>query len=240
MGAIRAQLGVRHLGEGEPNGAAANATPIPNNTVVRAPITPNGDVDLYSFQAAAGDRVFAATMTAGSSTTNSDSTLELIGSDGTTVIEQDLDDGEHGVNASSIAGASIPANGTYFLRVTSSSSAQQLRPYDLHLRVQSTAPVAEAEPNDMIGMAQVLPTSGFVAGNASTATDDDFYELELEAGDTIYASLDLDPERDGEWNGSIVLLMPNDSLVTIDDSGGDAGPDSEALFETVTEAGTTG
>src|SRR6188474_1457336 len=51
--------------ESEPNNAAAQATPIGTDVVVRANIYQTAaDVDLFSFQGAAGDRVYAATMTA--------------------------------------------------------------------------------------------------------------------------------------------------------------------------------
>ncbi len=69
--------------------------------------------------------------------------------------------------------------------------------------MQSGTPTAEIEPNDTPATANALAAYGWVAGRAtSAATDLDCYSLSLNAGDTVYLSLDLDPERDTvEWNG---------------------------------------
>src|SRR5688572_12010322 len=79
-------------GETEPNPAAVSATPIRNDVVVRANTIPGSDVDFFSFTGQAGDRVYAATMTA-FSPASTDTTLQLIGIDGATIIETDTDDG---------------------------------------------------------------------------------------------------------------------------------------------------
>ncbi|MBK7043446.1 MAG: PPC domain-containing protein [Rhodanobacteraceae bacterium] len=118
--------------EVEPNNTAAQATPLPGNAArVTANIFVNGDVDFWSFSGTAGDRIYAATMTSRSSNGSVDSTLDLIASDGSTVIETDLNDGTFGSTSSSIAGATLPATGNYYLRVTHASATNQLRPYDL-------------------------------------------------------------------------------------------------------------
>ncbi len=80
--------------EAEPNDTTATATPIEAGERIRAPRTV-GDVDHYRFTAEAGDRVFAAALTSGS-VASSDSQLALLGSDGTTVLESDDDDGSFG------------------------------------------------------------------------------------------------------------------------------------------------
>jgi hypothetical protein len=80
------------------------------------------------------------------SASGSNSVIRLLGSDGTTAIERDDNDGR--LNGSSgIAGARIPTSGTYYLEV-SSKLTQTIRPYDLWLDVRSGSPVQEAEPND--------------------------------------------------------------------------------------------
>ncbi|NUP12813.1 MAG: hypothetical protein HOW73_42790, partial [Polyangiaceae bacterium] len=127
-----APLGQNLVAEAEPNATAANATPIGNDVVVRGYVAPNGDADFYSFTAQAGDRVYAATMTAWASSSSTDSVLELIASDGTTILESDDNDGVLSSSSSSLAGTTIPAAGTYYLRVRNSSATGQLRPYDLH------------------------------------------------------------------------------------------------------------
>ena len=59
-----AWAGQGYVGEVEPNGTTATATPLAGtNLVARAALFPNGDIDFYSFSATAGDRVYAAVMT---------------------------------------------------------------------------------------------------------------------------------------------------------------------------------
>src|SRR5262245_46185108 len=113
----------------EPNDAPETATPIAAGERIRATRTV-GDVDLFRFTAEAGDRVYATVVTIGSS--QGDSRLALLGSDGTE-LESDDDDGSFGTTASSLAGAVVPATGTYLLRVDSPAAGTQLLPYDLLL-----------------------------------------------------------------------------------------------------------
>jgi len=224
--------------EVEPNGASATATPIPSNPAkMRGYIYPNADEDYYSFSANAGDRVYAAVMTSFSANASTDSQLELFDTDGVTSLEFDDDNGSFGATSSSIAGATIPANGTYFLRVKHFSATNQLRPYDLYVQVQSGSPVAEIEPNDVVP-AQVLSAGGWVSGSTSSTTDVDFYTISLNAGESVFLSLDLDPERDDvEWNGRIGL-GPFAGFILVGNDGGATGPDSEAFFLTAKETGT--
>ncbi len=228
--------------EVEPNGTFGTATPIAGASArIRGNVYPNADVDFYSFSGTAGDRVFAAVMTSSSSNLSTDSILDLIAPDGTTVIETDLDDGTFGALSSTIAGRTLTATGTHFLRVRHNSALTQLRPYDLYFRRQTGSPVAEVEANDTTGTAQPLPASGWISGSTSSTADQDFYSVALNAGDTVFLSLDLDPERDTvEWNGRVGFALfgtgSNQILVTGD--GGTATPDSEAMFFTVQTAGT--
>ncbi|MBL8299140.1 MAG: DUF11 domain-containing protein [Rhodanobacteraceae bacterium] len=244
-------FGQAYGSETEPNGTAATATPITGtNTVIRANLYPNGDNDFFSFQANAGDRVYAALMTSASAGNSTDSQLRLFASDGTTVLEFDDDNGSFAALSSTIAGTTIPTTGTYYLRVndfTAGTTSQ--RSYELHFRLQSGTPTPEVESNDTPATANPLPANGWVSGtrNPAAATEADWFSLTLNAGDTVYLSLDLDPERDGvTWNGRLGLALFGDAAnqtVVIDDAGtGDVTPNpnipSEALFMTVKETGT--
>ena len=244
-------LGQGYGAEVEPNGTTATATPIASgDVVVRAPLFPNGDIDFYSFTANAGDRVYAAAMTSGSAGSSTDSQLTLLASDGTTVIEFDDDNGSFAGLSSSIAGAVIPTTGTYFLKVNDfTAGTTSERPYELHFRIQSGAPTPEVEANDTPATANPLPANGWVSGtrNPAVATEQDWYSLTLNAGDTVFLSLDVDPEDDlVTWNGRLGFGLFGDAsnqILVVDDAGtGDVAPNpnrpSEALFMTVKTAGT--
>jgi uncharacterized repeat protein (TIGR01451 family) len=238
LGVLGTALGI----EVEPNDTAATATAIAGvSRVMEGKVFPNADVDYYAFNPAAGDRVYAAVMTSYSASASPDSVLDLIAGDGTTVLETDLDDGSFGTTSSTISGATIASAGTHYLRVRHNVATGQLRPYRLFFQLRSGAPVAETESNDTFP-GQPLPGGGWVTGSTGAATDVDYYAVSLAAGDTLFLSLDLDPERDAtEWNGQLGLGAfgtPATTLVAND--AGTATPDSEAFFMTVKAAGTYG
>ena len=230
--------------EVEPNGTSATATPLNSTSVkVTGSINPNGDQDFYSFTAAAGDRVYAAVQTAFSASASTDSILEVFNTNGTTLIEGDEDDGSFGSLSSSVANVTMPSAGTFFLRVRHNSATVQLRPYYLYFQLQSGSPTPETEPNDTFP-GQALPASGWVSGSTSAAADLDFYSVNLNAGDTIYMSLDMDPERNGDSNLQLGLGTFDTFVLLINDSGAGfapfTAPDSEAYFMTVKTTGTYG
>ena len=238
-------LGQQLGSEVEPNNVYTQATTIASGTTIRGNIYPNADVDYYSFTARAGDRVYAATMTSFSANANNDSQLTLFASDGTSVIEFDDDDGSLGSLSSVIAGATIPAPGTYYLKVNHFNATNQLRPYELHFRLQSGAPTAEAEGNDIPATANPLSASGWMTGtrNPPLAAEQDWYSFTANAGDTVFLSLDLDPERDNvQWNGRLGIALFGDAgnqILVVDDSsaGSVSNPPAEALFMTVKNSG---
>ncbi len=228
--------------EAEPNEDATTANSLGDATAgVR--IIGNilsGDLDYFSFNANAGDRVYAAVMTSFSASALTESRLELFDVDGTTSLEIDEDNGTFAGLSSSIAGAELPAQGVYFIQVRQFSPVNQLRPYELYVRVVSGDGAAEVEPNDTIGQATPLPPDGHISAATSALVDVDLFSIDLNAGDTIFASLDLDPERDAiEWNGQLRFgpLGASASFVVANDAG-QANPNSEAFFLTVKDAGT--
>jgi uncharacterized repeat protein (TIGR01451 family) len=238
-------LGQGYATEVEPNGTTATATPlVGTNLVARANLFPNGDIDFFSFTANAGDRVYAATMTS-FSPSSQNSQITVIASDGITTIEFDDDNGTLGGTSSSVAGATLPTAGTYFLKVNDfTAGTTSERPYELHVRIQSGAPTPEVEPNDTPGTATPLPGSGWVSGtrDPALATEQDWYSMTLNAGDTVYLALDLDPERDATaWNGRLGIALFGDAtnqILVVDDAGTVDTIPSEATFFTVKSAGT--
>jgi subtilisin-like proprotein convertase family protein len=230
--------------EVEPNNSPATASPIHSGERIRANLLASGDVDYYRFEARAGERVFANTVTAGSAGSSNDSELTLLAGDGTAELEFDDNDGSQLASASSIAGAKIPTDGTYYLKVKDVQNTPVTEvPYDLYLQLRSGTPPSESEPNDEPGQATLL-TTGEVTGT-HTANDRDWYSMELHEGDTVFLSLDLEPNRDGEtFNGRLGLGRFGDAsnqvLVVDDPSEGeppDSTPPSEALTMTVEKTG---
>lgn len=224
--------------ESEPNGSPGTATPVAKDGVTVAYIF-TGDDDFFYFDGAVGERVYAATATA-FSPGSPDSLLDLMGPDGITVVESDNDNGVFAGAASSLAGVPLAQPGTHFLRVRQAGGSSTIRPYHLHIKTQSGTPTAEIEPNDTLAQPQPLPASGWVSGVLTTPADVDTYAVKLNAGDTVFASLDLDPERDGtEFNGTLSMGPFGGGTLLVNDPGA-LGPDSEALFATVKSAGTYG
>ncbi|GAB3514835.1 hypothetical protein GCM10027442_30080 [Emticicia fontis] len=225
--------------EVEPNNDVITAMPLGGNDVkIKGFINPSGDNDYYSFTATAGDRVYVATQTAFSATGSTDSILDVLSSDGFTALETDDNDGSFGPNSSSIAGTLIPANGTYYIRVKHLSNSVKLLPYLLYFRLQTGTPVAEIEPNNSTSAANVFPNSAWVSGALSSDQDTDYYSIALNAGDTIYISLDFDPERDGTtWNGQVALGEFSQFYLPAGDPNTQS-PNSEGFFLTVKTSGT--
>jgi subtilisin-like proprotein convertase family protein len=227
--------------ETEPNNTPATANPLAGTSArVRGTTVPAGDLDYFSFVGLAGDRVYAATMTSFSSG-GSNSTLDLLDADGVTIIETDVDDGSFAASSSSIAGAVLPANGIYFLlvRSTSNTVGAEMRPYDLYFQLRRGVPTAEVEPNGLADGGQPLPFGGWVSGAINPALDNDVFTLNLNPGDAVFLSLDLDPERDGgtTWNGRLGMGAFSNNILAVNDAN-EISPNSEAFFLTVKEAGS--
>jgi uncharacterized repeat protein (TIGR01451 family) len=235
--------------EVEPNNSSATATPIAGTRVVLGGnVFPAADVDFYSFTAAAGDRIYAATQTSWDAAASGDTVIDVLNTDGATVIETDNNDGTFNASSASVAGTLIPAAGTYFLRVRHNVGTGTIRPYALHFRQQSAAPTAEVEPNNSTATATPIPASGHVSGTITAVSpgESDFFSINLNAGDSVYLSLDMNPERDAAvWNGRLGFALfgnpPANQILLANDANAGASaadPNSEAFFFTVKDAGT--
>src|ERR1700754_826527 len=146
--------------EFEPNDTSGQATSLTFSptAIMTAAINPGGDVDFYTFTAPAGSRVWLETDTGGlqnAGANDRDTVIDLLAADGTTVIENDDDDGtgnggdgtvQNG-NASLIAGRTLVTGGTYFIRVRGFNTDDVINPYRLFVVVTNVAPTAEVEAN---------------------------------------------------------------------------------------------
>ena len=178
------------VGEVEPNGTSGRDRP--RRSAARAPwfsaTSSRRGCRLLFVLAAADDRVYAATQTLFDASASGDTVLDVLDTDGATVLENDPNDGTFNASSSTIAGFSIPAAGTYFVRVRHNVATGTIRPYHLQFRLQSGAPAAEVEPNNTPATATPLPASGWVSGTISAVSpgESDFFSLTLAAGDSVY------------------------------------------------------
>ena len=246
--------------ESEPNNTAGTADPLGLNAngcrVATGAITA-GDIDFWSFTAPAGSRVWAFVDTGGGQSSplnDRDSFLTLFDTNGTTIIEEDDDDGSgNGADsvtesgfASDIAGRTLAAAGTYFLAVEGFGPTSVIQPYRLFV-VVSTGSSAEVEPNNTAATANPGLTTGSVVvktGSITPAGDVDFFTITANAGDVFFISGDGNPERDAtntdlilditHPDGRTLLQPPIDSGL----GGSATNPEGEAGAFAVPVSGT--
>lgn len=246
--------------EVEPNDTSATANALnftgQSLALVSAAINPGGDLDFYTFSAPAGSRAWIEIDTGGTQNmgaTSRDTVIDLLAADGTTVIENDDDDGtgnggdgtvETGL-ASMIGGRTLVTGGTYFLRVRAFSVTGIVNPYRVFVVTTNVAPIAEVEANNTAATANPLVAGAGQTGLSSgaiTAGDSDYYSVTASVGSIIYFNVDADPERDGTGTDLVVeLRSPADALLlSIDSSitGSLANPAAEGGNFTIATAGT--
>ena len=241
--------------EAEPNNTSgtANALTFTPTAIETAAINPGGDLDFFTFTASAGSKVWIETDTGGTQNagaTSRDTVIDLLAADGTTVIENDDDDGTgnggDGTNetglASIIAGRTLTAGGTYFIRVQAFSATGIINPYRLFVSLTNVAATAEVEANDTAATANVANSPALRSGSIGVAADADYYSVSANAGDTIFFPVDADPERDGTGTDLVVEFRdPADAILESVDSsitGSLANPAAEGANFTVQAAGT--
>ncbi|MGH9873630.1 MAG: pre-peptidase C-terminal domain-containing protein [Pyrinomonadaceae bacterium] len=241
--------------EVEPNDTSGTATALTftPTAITTAAINPGGDLDFFTFTAPAGANVWLETDTGGvqnAGATSRDTVIDLLAADGTTVIENDDDDGTgnggDGTNetglASIIAGATLTAGGTYFIRVKAFSATGIINPYRLFVSLTNVAATAEVEANDTAATANVANSPALRSGSIGVAADKDYYSVSANAGDTIFYPVDADPERDGTGTDLVIEFRdPADALLhSVDSSitGSLANPAAEGANFTVQAAGT--
>jgi hypothetical protein len=249
--------------ETEPNGTAGTADSIATQlaatryVMAAGAINPGGDLDYFTFSAAAGSRIWLVIDTGGfqnAGATDRDTVLDLLAADGTTVIESDDNDGtgnggDGGVEsglASVIAGRTLTAGGTYFIRVRSFSPAGIINPYRLFVVNTAVAPTAEVENNNTAAVANtaVAMSASLSLRSASIGAigDVDYYSVAATTGSVIYFAVDADPERDGAGTDVAVDLRSSDDvqLLAVDSgltNGSIADPTAEGANFTVLRDG---
>jgi subtilisin-like proprotein convertase family protein len=222
----------------EPNNDITTATPASLavlTPLMRGALFPVSDtVDFYSIEANQGDRLYLATMSKFSSG-NSDIELTVYRQDGVTVLETDSYSESTSSLGASISGLELPATETYYIK----ANGTDVRPYYLYadLVTADTVIPSEAEPNNTYLTAQQLPFESIIKGEVSVG-DTDIFKIDLQEGDRVFLSLDLEPEADNTaFDGKLSFSLDGANLIESNNTGTGA-PDSEALFVTVMETGT--
>lgn len=195
--------------EQEPNDTAASASPIdlwPADqalfTAIYGTVAVPGDVDWFSFGAPAGARLWLSVNTGVAQTSPSrDSVVSIFAPDGVTLIEEDDDDGTgngwndtvESLDASLIAGAVLPAAGTYYARVRAKDPGATIAGYSVMIGLTTAAPVMEVEPTP-----PCRPLAeGLLLGSLSSSADVDCYQANILDHGLAFVVVDGDPERDG-------------------------------------------
>jgi hypothetical protein len=218
--------------ESEPNGSPASADPLTIGQPLRGTITPGSDFDYFTFSLPAGGRFYAYAQTEGSTLGNDangeDADMALLTSQGVT-IESDLDSGP-GLSPL-IAGAPTGTGGAGFLlRINDPLQTAGVSPYILYTAVYGAA-VNESEANGTIATAD--PGLGLNAGSIGTAGDVDYYSFPAALGDSVFISLDNDPEGDAgldPLDSRITLIAPDGttSLIVANNTG--TGPEGDEVI----------
>lgn len=228
----------------EPNDTLATATLLDVSSFISrgigGAISPAGDVDYYRVPAQSGDRLWVAVdsgRSPGAPPFSRDAVLEVFAPDGTTLLERDDDDGTanggdfmiESQDSAIVAGVPLPAAGDYVVRVSAQSPAARIVPYTLLIaRTQGAQP--EQEPNDDPAHAMLFP-NGAIDAALSSASDVDYYRLDLLDGGFPFVAVDGDPERDGAGTDTIVEWVEPFSpspappaLMTVDSSAAAGSP----------------
>jgi hypothetical protein len=248
------------------NNSAATAQPVVLNSAFASVLTgagsvplalsPFNDSDWFSFSAPANGRVWAMVdvgATSNPAANSGDSRLALLALDGSTVLEDDDDDGSatgcDGVLASdgglapALAGSAVGGAGTYYLRVDPVSTNAIIDPYHLLLAVTPAAVLAEGEPNDTANAATVLLDLATAVASRSAAIDGagdiDYFAVAAPSNALLFVAADCDPERDGGTDLVVELLDVDGSTVLFSaDSSSDEVAAAEAFCFRVGARGT--
>lgn len=227
--------------ESEPNNTPATATLLTTTTTCFAApgaISPGGDLDYFSFTAPPGSRLWALVDTSASKASR-DSILTLFAPNGTTQIEQD-DNGGVGTNcdmtvetreSSAIAGRTLTAGGTYFLRVQASDTSGLITHYKLFVVVVTSAATAEAEPNDTATTATPIVTSaspiGVRRGSIRVGGVDYYSVVATTVGSALHVSVEGDPKAGTKFG--VDLIQSNGTILQSVDSDNPGLPPAHAL-----------
>lgn len=178
--------------EVESNDTFATAQAVQSGQVIDAQIS-NADDDYYSIAALAGDTLYVKLFDEDNrQDADEDVIVVLLAPDGVT--QADF----LGGGGLEVARALLPADGTYFVRCTTSSPSTT--PYGLQVRRVRRSGF-ETEPNDTALDAESFNSAGFAAGAIDTLGDADVFAFSASADRLVTISTIGDSDEYGESNG---------------------------------------
>jgi hypothetical protein len=196
---------LKSFNETEPNDRLNQATAITPDAIVTAEIGSSRDVDIYSFNARAGQAltvdINARSLTPASS---ANTVLTLLDSNGNVLVENDDFAGSNDSFLSFI----VSRSGQYFVRVRDiATTPTNLRPvYQMIVILRTARVVAEVEPNDTPEAAMEITPDVIVNGAFDKTGDQDFLVITAAAGQTL--TMDVDAQ-------SLVDPSAADTLLTL-------------------------
>ncbi|GBC77222.1 putative subtilase-type serine protease [bacterium HR08] len=208
--------------ESEPNNSLAQANAITPNATIRGTLDPTGDVDFFSFQAAAGQRVrvdiAAKRLTPPSA---ADTVVALFDSSGRKLAEND--DRASG-QLDSLLEFTLPAPGRYFFSVRDfGNKGGPAFTYEATVTLTGGAPTRlnESEPNNTFAQAQTITPDVILVGRLDPAGDVDIFAFTASAGQRLTVDINartLTPPSEAD---TVVTLFDNNGaqLAENDDAG---------------------
>jgi hypothetical protein len=210
--------------EAEPNDSPGEANVAACGDVIEGSISfsPSGDVDLFVFALAQVSDLHVYT------TTEGDTIIELLDSDGVTILESDDDSGD---GFASHIGRVQQAAGTYFVRVRAFAADAT---FDYTLSIQCLVSPPEVEPNDSFATATPLRcVTGGGRGDLDPADDSDIWTLTVGTATHLDVLVVSVPEQADK---NVTLLDAADRFVAGASVSGDQA--LGASFEAIVDPGT--
>lgn len=213
--------------ESEPNNTLTQANAITPNVTIRGALNPTGDVDFFSFQATAGQRVridiAAKTLTPPSA---ADTVVALFDSGGRKLAEND--DRAAG-QLDSLLEFTIPAAGRYAFSIRDfGNKGGPNFTYEATVSLTGGAParVTESEPNNTLSQAQTVTPDVIIVGRLDPAGDVDIFAFTASAGQRVTVDITaraLTPPSEAD---TVVTLLDSTGTQLAENDDADGSLDS--------------
>ena len=211
------------VNESEPNDSFGSADPLLTGLAGDygiGDLSPVADIDWWSAPTPPSNLAFVYVAT-GSSSTGTDSQLNVYDNDGSTLVEYDDDDGP-GVS-SVVAGALVGPGPSLFFRINEFGNNGEITPYNLFQAVIARTDFdPEVEPNNDFTTATPITAQGMEGNFPVGAVDQDWYAVSLSTGDVLAAILDADPDDAGFAGTKQLEIFDTDGTTLLADENQDS------------------